>query len=147
MKNLENGFLVKLIFRRENMEIVLNDFGLEWKRKDGIVHKADYDDLINSYEKQMPKKVRERKLLFLINHYGTRIQQDIAIEELSELQKAIIKYRREPSDKTKEAVVEEIADVQVMLEQLKMIFYCRTKIDEIMDAKIDRQIKRIMDGS
>lgn len=90
---------------------------------------------------------RERKLLFLIDHYGTRIQQDIAIEELSELQKSIIKYRREPSDKTKESVVEEIADVQVMLEQLKMIFSCRTKIDEIMDAKIDRQIKRIMDES
>lgn len=90
---------------------------------------------------------RESKLLFLINHYGTKPQQDIAIEELSELQKAIIKYRREPSDKTKEAVVEEIADVQVMLEQLKMIFSCIRKIDEIMDAKIDRQIKRVMDGS
>lgn len=90
---------------------------------------------------------RERKLLFLINHYGTKKQQDIAIEELAELQKAIIKYRREPSDKTKEAVVEEIADVQVMLEQLKIIYSCRTKIDAIMDAKIDRQIKRIMDGS
>lgn len=90
---------------------------------------------------------RERKLLFLINHYGTKKQQDIAIEELAELQKAIIKYRREPSDKTKEAVVEEIADVQVMLEQLKMIFSCRSKIDEIMDGKIDRQIKRVMDGS
>ena len=89
----------------------------------------------------------ERKLLFLINHYGTKKQQDIAIEELAELQKAIIKYRREPSDKTKEAVVEEIADVQVMLEQLKMIFSCRSKIDAIMDAKIDRQIKRVMDGS
>lgn len=90
---------------------------------------------------------RESKLLFLINHYGTKKQQDIAIEELAELQKAIIKYRREPSDKTKEAVVEEIADVQVMLEQLKMIFSCRSKTDEIMDAKIDRQIKRVMDGS
>ena len=63
------------------------------------------------------------------------------------MQKAIIKYRREPSDKTKEAVVEEIADVQVMLEQLKMIFSCRSKTDAIMDAKIDRQIKRVMDGS
>ena len=90
---------------------------------------------------------RESKLLFLINHYGTKKQQDIAIEELAELQKAIIKYRRDPSDKTKEAVVEEIADVQVMLEQLKMIFSCKSKTDEIMDEKIDRQIKRVMDGS
>ena len=39
------------------MDIVLDDFGLEWKRKDGIVHKADYDDLIDSHEKQMPKKI------------------------------------------------------------------------------------------
>lgn len=90
---------------------------------------------------------RKRKLLFLIDHYGTKKQQDIAIEELAELQKAIIKYRREPSDKTKEAAIEEIADVQVMLEQLKIIYSCRSKIDAIMDAKIDRQIKRVMDGS
>jgi hypothetical protein len=89
---------------------------------------------------------RESKLLFLINHYGTKKQQDIAIEELAELQKAIIKYRREPSDKTKEAVIEEIADVQVMLEQLKMIFSCRSKTDEIMDAKIERQIERVRNG-
>jgi hypothetical protein len=34
-----------------------------------------------------------------------------------------------------------------MLEQLKMIFSCKSKTDEIMDAKIDRQIKRVMDGS
>jgi hypothetical protein len=89
---------------------------------------------------------RERKLLFLIDHYGTKKQQDIAIEELAELQKAIIKYRREPSDKTKEAVVEEIADVKVMLEQLKIIYSCRTKIDAIMDAKIERQIERVRNG-
>lgn len=89
---------------------------------------------------------RESKLLFLINHYGTKKQQDIAIEELAELQKAIIKYRREPSDKTKEAAIEEIADVQVMLEQLKIIYSCRTKIDAIMDAKIERQIERVRNG-
>lgn len=129
------------------MEIVLDDFGLEWKRKDGIVHKADYDDLINSYEKQMPKKDRESKLLYLIDHYGTLNQKLIAIEEMAELQKAIVKDIRQNSKENTDAVVEEIADVQVMLEQLKMIFSCRNKISKIMDAKIDRQIKRIMDGS
>lgn len=90
---------------------------------------------------------RESKLLFLINNYGTRVQQDIAIEELSELQKAIIKYRRNPADDARESVIEEIADVQVMLEQLKIIYSCGTEVENIMDVKIDRQIQRVMDES
>lgn len=90
---------------------------------------------------------RESKLLFLINHYGTLNQKLIAIEEMAELQKAIVKHIRQESEENINSVIEEIADVQVMLEQLKMIFSCRSKTDEIMDAKIDRQIKRIKDGS
>lgn len=34
------------------MEVIVGDFDLEWERKDGVVHKADYDDLIKMYEKQ-----------------------------------------------------------------------------------------------
>lgn len=90
---------------------------------------------------------RESKLLFLINHYGTLNQKLIAIEEMAELQKAIVKHIRQESEENINSAIEEIADVQVMLEQLKMIFSCRRKIDEIMDAKIDRQIKRVMDGN
>ena len=90
---------------------------------------------------------RESKLLFLINHYGTLNQKLIAIEEMAELQKAIVKHIRQESEENINSVIEEIADVQVMLEQLKMIFSCRSKTDQIMDAKIDRQIKRVMDGS
>lgn len=90
---------------------------------------------------------RERKLLFLIDHYGTLNQKLIAIEEMAELQKAIVKHIRQESEENINSAIEEIADVQVMLEQLKMIFSCRSKTDEIMDAKIDRQIKRIMDES
>lgn len=90
---------------------------------------------------------RESKLLFLINHYGTLNQKLIAIEEMAELQKAIIKHIRKELEENINLVIEEIDDVQVMLEQLKMIFSCKSKIDEIMDEKIDRQIKRVMDGS
>lgn len=90
---------------------------------------------------------RESKLLFLIDHYGTLNQKLIAIEEMAELQKAIVKHIRQESEENINSAIEEIADVQVMLEQLKMIFSCKSKIDEVMDAKIDRQIKRIMDGS
>ena len=84
-----------------------------------------------------------RKLLFIIDKYGTKHQEDIAIEELSELQKAILKHRRKRSGKRRKKVIDEIADVSVMLEQLKIIYSCHKEVAERMDYKIERQIKRI----
>lgn len=84
------------------------------------------------------------KLLFIINTYGSRPQQDMAIEELSELQKAILKYRRFPNKETERDIIDEIADVSIMLEQLKIIYSCSKKVEERIDYKIDRQIQRIM---
>ena len=88
-------------------------------------------------------KTEKRKLLFIINTYGTRSQQDIAIEEMSELQKAILKHRRNPSEKTRKDIIDEIADVSIMLEQLKIIYSCRMEVEKRIDYKINRQIKRI----
>lgn len=34
------------------MEVIVGNFELVWKRKDGKIHKANYDDLIKVYEKQ-----------------------------------------------------------------------------------------------
>ena len=83
------------------------------------------------------------KLLFIINTYGTNKQEDKAIEEMSELQKAILKHRENKSEEERKAVIDEIADVSVMLEQLKIIYSCNKEVEERMDYKIDRQIKRI----
>ena len=83
------------------------------------------------------------KLLFIINTYGTKNQEDIAVEELSELQKAILKHRRKRSKKRRKKVIDEIADVSVMLEQLKIIYSCHKEVEERMDYKVDRQVKRI----
>lgn len=84
-----------------------------------------------------------KKLLFIINTYGTCSQQDIAIEEMSELQKAILKHRRNPSEKTRKDIIDEIADVSIMLEQLKIIYSCHKDVEERVEYKIDRQINRI----
>ena len=86
---------------------------------------------------------RKNHLLFIINTYGTKPQQDIAIEEMSELQKAILKHRRYGSKETEQAIIDEIADVSIMLEQLKIIYSCSKEVEERIDYKIDRQIKRI----
>ena len=83
-------------------------------------------------------------LLFIINTYGSRPQQDMAIEELAELQKAILKYRRYPGKEAEQDIIDEIADVSIMLEQLKIIYSCHKEVEERIDYKIDRQIQRIM---
>ena len=88
-------------------------------------------------------EAEKRKLLFIINTYGIQSQQDIAIEEMSELQKAILKHRRNPSEETRKDIIDEIADVLIMLEQLKIIYSCSKEVEERMDYKIDRQINRI----
>ena len=57
-----------------------------------------------------------------IERFGEMAQTDILIEEMSELTKAIIKNRRKPSERTKRDILEEMADVQIMLDQMALIF-------------------------
>ena len=88
-------------------------------------------------------EMERNELLFIINTYGTRAQQDIAIEELAELQKAILKHRRYSSKETEQEIIDEIADVEIMLEQLKIIYSCHSDVERRIEYKIDREIKRI----
>lgn len=85
-----------------------------------------------------------KKLLFIIDTYGTQPQVDMALEETAELQKALLKHRRKPSKETRIDIIDEIADVQIMLEQLKIIYSCSKDVEERVDFKINRQIERIM---
>lgn len=55
-----------------------------------------------------------------IETFGTTNQTIVAIEELSELQKELTKTLR--GEMNFDHVVEEIADVEIMLDQLKMMF-------------------------
>lgn len=87
----------------------------------------------------------KQKLLFIINSYGTKSQEDVAIEEMAELQKAILKHRRYTGDETRAEIIDEIADVEIMLEQLKIIYSCKKEVESRIDYKIERQIKRILD--
>ena len=63
-----------------------------------------------------------------INTYGEQPQVDMAIGEMPELTKAILKYRRAENKNKNEAeylednIIEEIADVQIMLDQMRIIF-------------------------
>lgn len=97
------------------------------------------------------------KLLKIINHYGVMPQLKYFQSEVFELNEAIIReqearfnyyegYGFGDSDKIKGHIAEEIADVLVMLNQFKEYYNIKDEdINEIMEQKIDRQLKRIED--
>lgn len=86
-----------------------------------------------------------RDLNTIVETYDSDKQEDMAIEECSELIKAILKFRRSNAKDSdlRDAVIDEIADVQIMLTQLGIIFNCVEEVNERIDFKIDRQIGRI----
>ena len=64
-------------------------------------------------------------------------------EELSELQAALLKcYNKGPGEGRIEAVQEEIADVYIMLEQIRKQFMSREELDDWIDYKITREAER-----
>ena len=56
-----------------------------------------------------------------ISVWGKDAQENQAIEEMAELTQAINKMRRQPSPEHLDNLKEELADVQIMLDQLKLI--------------------------
>jgi len=78
-----------------------------------------------------------------INHYGSEAQMTMAIEEMSELTKEICKTFR--GSYNEENLVDEIADVEIMLEQLKQIHDLNVKVYKRKEYKKKRLEKRIND--
>lgn len=77
--------------------------------------------------------------------FGAQAQLVVALEELSEAQKEICKFLRGKGDP--EHITEEIADVQIMIEQVKMLCAIDERtVQEQMDSKIDRLRGRIKEA-
>lgn len=80
----------------------------------------------------------------IIDYYGVKKQVPVYIEEMSELTKEICKYQRKLkfTDNTKE----EITDVQICLDQLKIILnYTEEEQEKNYKYKVNRQLERIKD--
>lgn len=71
-----------------------------------------------------------------IDTYSPLLQSVVAMEEMGELIQEISKDLRGKGDV--EHLAEEIADVQIMLEQLMIMHDCSFKVGEIRAAKIAR---------
>lgn len=77
----------------------------------------------------------------IADHYGLE-QLQIAMEECTELNLAILKLKRGWSEKRQKNIVEEIADTLIMVLQLRYIFGA-DKVDEVITQKLVRQLERI----
>lgn len=81
--------------------------------------------------------------------FGRQNQTIVAIEELAELQKELTKFLRAdaecfPDESVGVKILEEIADVTIMLKQLMSIFeYTQSELDEMIEFKVIRLKKHI----
>lgn len=90
---------------------------------------------------------QKQVLLNAVNTFGEQAQMDMVIEEMAELTKALLKMRRKPHGSTQLDVLEEFADVLIMLLQLDfmMVDYdpYHTHFYEFIDSKIERLNDRL----
>lgn len=75
--------------------------------------------------------------------FGKEQQTMMFIEECGELFQAISKYKRGYGPR--ENICEEIADVEIMLEQLKYVYGCHREVDQWKNKKIVRLCCRLED--
>ena len=77
-------------------------------------------------------------------HYGYEPQSNMLVEEMAELTQDLSKYRRNNSEKNFDNIVEEIADVEVMLHQIKHLLGINPKyVEQIKIGKVNRTKERI----
>lgn len=104
--------------------------------------------IVHVFEQEINEKINKETM----NRYGIERQSLVAMEELSELQKAISKLVRNPEEKTKPLefkglrnnLIEEMADVIICMDQLKEYYKIKASdIQTIIDSKQARQRRRL----
>lgn len=109
---------------------------------------AELREWLKAYETHgLPTTMRPEVLQQAIDTYGSHAQEEMAIEEMSELTKAIVKRHRaadKPSyDKAMSGIAEEMADVIIMLTQLLMFYGNRKDVQRAVDEKVKRLAGRL----
>ena len=95
--------------------------------------------------------VIKNTIVKMIDRFGEDSQIDVCIEEMSELTKELIKYKRakiheaEKNNSRVEHVLEEIGDVMFMFEYMKYIFNLNDEeIKKIVEVKAKRTAERYL---
>ena len=134
-------YITKGVIKTEGIRKLKREFKID-QDKLGVMWLEEKENVRNKYSKrsnrQIYKLYKEDVIEKVIKKNGLDMQLTVAIEELSELQKAICKYKRGEEHN----IEEEIADVKIMIEQLETVFD-KNKIREWRDKKIERLEKRL----
>ena len=79
----------------------------------------------------------------IARHYGTDEQSRQTIEEMGELIVALNKVHRHYSNENIQNVIEELADVPLMVEQMIYLYDCEQEVKSIKRQKVKRQLERM----
>ena len=90
-------------------------------------------------------KFDEKIITKILEKYGFKAQELKLAEECCELSAAILKNQSKNNNETFKAMIDEIADVAIMLEQVKYIFSTEA-IQRRIDFKLNRQLNRIKES-
>ena len=123
------------------------------------MNKFEVGDLVNSLtghtgrvEEVSGEMTTEQKIQYIADHYVYESQSRQLIEEMAELTVAINKAWRKtfdavdklPNMDDEERIEEEIADVEIMLSQIKYLLGVEEReLSRIVESKLYRQIERI----
>ena len=96
----------------------------------------------------MSEEEYKKSIAAIVEHYGFNCQSRQLFEEMGELTVAINKWWRcdgslEECSAKRANIVEEIADVQIMLDQMIYFLCCPKRVKEVKQEKIIRQLKRM----
>lgn len=87
--------------------------------------------------------MKENELYYeALDRWGRNAEICLAIEECSELITKLIKYDREINGSTIEEIRDEIADVEIMMRQMEIIFG-KVETLKIKQQKLERLAKRL----
>jgi NTP pyrophosphatase (non-canonical NTP hydrolase) len=88
------------------------------------------------------KKAHDKRIIEIARHYGYEAQREQFVEECSEAILAVQKVKRRCSNGNFINLAEEVADVLIMAEQMRILI-SQSLIDEFIQKKLERQIQRI----
>lgn len=98
----------------------------------------------------MELEKRNEAYLKAIKKWGAKAQLEMAQEEATELALAIRKEIRKNNEASFSNLVEEVADMEIMIEQIHLMYKdlgFRQMVDSQKAFKINRLLKRLDEGS
>lgn len=98
------------------------------------------DRLVERLRKQTETAFKRHQIM---SHYGIQAQLFKMIEELTEAQTEVIKMLSGKPDKSLAHLIEELADVALMTDQIVDHYGERYKFKQVYDFKLQRTLERI----